>query len=425
MKLRFLIFILWSLAANLHAADLFVQIQRGEKVTLGIPHFISKSLSAETLKRELEETVLEDILFNQIFSVTQEGPASEPSKIDFAGWGASGADLLIQANVHLKEDKAKGEEPKLELIASVYEVSTGKPIFQKLYRSAPKNGRRVAHEFVADLLYKLTGDKGVAKSKITFCNDNSGHKEIYIADYDGYNVKQITFDRKIALLPNWSPSGNEIIYTTYRRNNPDLYLFSLEKGTSYSFSARAGLNLAGSFSPDGNEIVATLSYQGSPNLYILNRAGEVVRRLTQEKFVDTSASFSPDGRKIAFISDRSGTPQVYIMDADGANLVRLTTSGYCDSPIWSPKGNKIAYSQGTEEGKHNIILHDIATGQRLKITEGVNNNENPSFSPDGKFLLFSSNRNSKWELFIASLDGRVHRKLLEFPGNSITPQWGH
>ncbi len=426
MKFKFLLILFWSLSSTLHATDVFVQIQRGEKVTLGVSHFLSKtgSSSEETLKNDLEQTVLEDILFSQIFSITQEGPSAESYKIDFPSWGKSGADLLIQATVRLKEDKTKVEQSKLELIASVFEVSTTQPIFQKLYRSNPKNARRIAHEFVADLLYKLTGSPGVSKSKITFSNDSSGPKEIYIADYDGRNPKQITFDRKIALLPNWSPDGKEIIYTTYRRNNPDLYLFSLEKGTSHPFSTRSGVNLAASFSPNGNDIVATLSHEGFPNLYLLNTDGKVSRRLTQGRFADTSANFSPDGRKIVFISDRSGTPQIYLMDSDGSNVVRVTESGYCDSPTWSPKGDKIAYSQGTEEGKHNIILQDLATGERFKITEGVGNNENPSFSPDGRFLIFSSDRNIKKELFVASIDGKVHRKLLEFSGNSLTPDWG-
>ena len=55
-------------------------------------------------------------------------------------------------------------------------------------------------------------------------------------DYDGENARQITHDRSLALSPTWAPWGNEISFTTFKRGNPDLYLFDMTRGASYPFS---------------------------------------------------------------------------------------------------------------------------------------------------------------------------------------------
>ncbi|MBI4217572.1 MAG: Tol-Pal system beta propeller repeat protein TolB [Elusimicrobia bacterium] len=409
-------------SAPLFSSEIYLQIQRGEKVTLGLADFqtYDRSDQAQTILSELQEVTRSDILFSRLFNLTQDGVASGSGKVDFESWGKLGADLLLTSNLSFQEDR----EQSVQVIASVYEISTRQPIYQKSYRSKPDNVRRIAHQIVSDLIYRFTGDRGVSASRIVFSNTTGGPKELYVMDYDGMNLKKISAEKSLALLPRWSPDGKEIIYTSYRRGNPDTYLYSVERATSKVFSSRKGLNTAAAFSPDGNTVVLTLSHEGAPNLYLLDRDGNVVRRLTNGKFADTSAAFSPDGRKILFVSDRPGWPQIYRMDADGTNLERLTDSGYCDSPAWSPRGDKIAYSRGTDQGRHDIVLQDVTTGETVQITQDAGSNENPSFSPDGRFLLFSSNRNGRKELYVSTLDGMAQKKVSEIPGDSITPAWG-
>lgn len=406
--------------SGLFATELYLQIQRGEKLMIGLPDFRAKN-SSETEKEsaeELKNVTRSDLLFSRIFNLIEEGPLPLEGKIDFESWGKNGADVLITANVSSKEPD------KIQMIASVYEIAAQKPIFQKMYSSNPENSSRIAHEFVADLLYRFTGQRGLSATKISFSNNSTGNKEVYLVDFDGTNLKRITEDNSLAMLPRWSPDGKEIIYTSYKRHNPDLYIYSLENGTNQVFSSRKGLNSSASFSPDGKVLAATLSHEGYPNLYLLNRKGEILSRLTQGKFADTSASFSPDGKRIIFVSDRPGWPQIYVIDTDGSNLKRLSDSGYCDSPIWSPQGDKIAYSRGTNKGNHDIVIHDLISGEILQITNNQGSNENPSFSPDGQYLVFSSNRNKKREIYVSTLDGTAQKKLMEMAGDSFTPSWG-
>jgi TolB protein len=83
-------------------------------------------------------------------------------------------------------------------------------------------------------------------------------KEIFIADFDGANVKQITQNQSINLSPTWVPDGKKIAFTSYLRRNPDLYLIDVEGKNQQLFSRYPGLNVSPSWSPDGKHILATI-----------------------------------------------------------------------------------------------------------------------------------------------------------------------
>ena len=65
------------------------------------------------------------------------------------------------------------------------------------------------------------------------------------------------------------------------------------------------------------------------------------------------------------------------------------------------------------EGHHDIVLLDLASGNAIQITKDMGNNEDPSFSPDGKYLVFTTTRDKKRELYISSLDGTMQKKLAD------------
>jgi TolB protein len=111
------------------------------------------------------------------------------------------------------------------------------------------------------------------------------------------------------------------------------------------------------------------------------------------------------------------------MNANGGNVRRLPTNGYCDSPSWSPRGDKIVFTMRTGNSNYDIYIYDLRASNVTKLTSGRGNNEDPVWSPDGRFIAFSSTRDGKREIFIMSIDGLSIRKLTEISGNSYTPTW--
>lgn len=295
--------------------------------------------------------------------------------------------------------------PGLQFTGEAFDLGTGESVLKRAYSGDKASIRRLMHRFVDDVLEALTGERGIAETQIAYIRQTGKVKELWISDYDGSNARQLTHDRSIALSPTWAPWGTELCFTTFKRGNPDLYLFDINRGASYPFSTRPGPNSAPCYSPDGKWIACTLYRDGNAEVYLVSRDAQTARRLTRNDRIDTSPSFSPTGREIVFTSDRSGSPQVYVMDVEGLNQRLLTIEGsYNDSPQWSPKGDRIAYA-ARHDGVFDIVVMGADGSAPVQVTYGAGHNENPRWSPDGRKILFSSTREGKRQIFMMNPDG--------------------
>ena len=303
------------------------------------------------------------------------------------------------------------------------DVGTGEVALDRTYPFTESSLRETMHRFVDDVLEALTGERGIAETRIAYVQQNGRVKEIWMMDYDGENARQVTHDRSLALSPTWAPWGTEIAFTTFKRGNPDLYLFDLTRGASYPFSTRPGLNTAPCYSPDGKSIALTLSRDGNSEIYVVSRDAQTAKRLTRNTVIDTSPSFSPSGREVAFTSNRTGSPQVFVMDAEGLNQRLLTIEGsYNDSPQWSPKGDKITYA-ARHDGIFDVIVMDATGSNPIQITSNAGHNENPHWSADGRKIVFSSSREGKRQIFMMNADGSDVVRLTQ-DGENFNPSWG-
>lgn len=310
-----------------------------------------------------------------------------------------------------------------QFTGEVFDLGTGESVYRHVYTAARSDLRHAMHRFVDDVLEAVTGERGVAETRIAYVRRRGRAEELWLSDYDGEGAAQLTHDGSLALSPAWAPWGTEICFTTYKRGNPDLYLFDLTRGGSYPFSTRPGPNSAPSYSPDGKWIACTLYKDGNAEIYLISRDAQNLRRLTRNDRIDTSPCFSPTGQQIVFTSDRTGSPQVYLMDADGLNQHLLTTEGtYNDSPQWSPKGDRICYA-ARHEGVFDVVVMGADGSNPVQITYGAGHNENPRWSPDGRKIIFSSTRSGGRQIYMMNPDGSDVVQLTS-GDDCFNPAWG-
>jgi TolB protein len=270
---------------------------------------------ARTLVNDLRPYRCFEVIDNPRFLHEALQAEAQADDIAFKAWAEIGAQGLVKGTY-----SQDGRDLVVE--CRLYDVGGQRMIAGKRYRGPTKAASTIIHRCADEIMIRLTGEPGIAETKIAFLSLLGGDKELFVMDQDGGNLRQLTRDRAIVLSPAWSPDGHEIAVTTYRDRNPDLFAISLNGNGRRPLSQQPGINSAPTWSPDGSRLALVLSKDGNSEIYTMNRQGTDLRRLTNHPAIDTSPAWSPTGRQIAFVSGRAGSPQIYIMDAEGSNVRR-------------------------------------------------------------------------------------------------------
>ena len=381
--------------------------------------------ASDAVARDLDDALLFDFTSAGIFQVLDRAsflsPASEGvelGSIKFANWSNVGAELLFKVQVA----ETGGGAVRADLRA--YNVVAGTEQFKLSESGQSANVRRVAH-VLADRVYeKLTGEPGPFRSRIAWVRKVGSNKDVYVADWDGKNAKRITAGG-LNLLPALHPDGETVAFTSYMRGKPDLY--AQRPGVAPKLLENRGQMATGvAYSPDGKHMAYSLATGESAQIVVALADGSSPKAVTNTPaYINSSPSWSPDGQRIAFVSNRAGSPQVYVMNWDGSGVRRLTFQGtYNQTPDWSPRGDLVVFTARDERNAFDIFTIHVETGKIARVTQGQGNNEEASFSPNGRLLLFTSNRTGARELWISTLDGEQQRKLPMEKGDFTTPDWG-
>jgi len=409
-------------------AELKVDITQGrvQAMPIAITNFYSDTdignKMAGVIRQNLQSSGLfkpldENAFIQPPVSLANEGP-------NFASWKPLGSQALVTGTV--KPDA--GGQYRVEY--RLFDVSLGTQIDGMAYTTNPDNWRRIAHIISDSIFERLTGEKGYFDTRIVYIAESgsmaSRKKRLAIMDQDGANHRFLTDGSYLVLTPRFSPNAQEIVYMSYANNKPRVYLYNIDTGSQQVLGDFPGMTFSPRFSPDGNSVAMSLSNNGATNIYTLNVRTKVKTQLTNTRDIDTSPSFAPDGRRIVFESDRSGTQQLYVMNADGSgNPQRITfEKGRYASPVWSPRGDYIAFTK-MRDGKFYIgLIKPDGSGERLIST--ARHVEGPSWAPNGRYLVYfkeTANGNSRdVKSYVIDVTGFNERRI-ETPGDASDPSW--
>ncbi len=421
-----LVFVCFPLMNHLYAGQTEVYLniskQVNPKIKVIVPPLRQRASSSSG--SSLRTMILRDLDLSGVITPLHEGELlAEAQRADlaadrilFANWGRFGAEAILKI-----EDFSTMSQCEFQVAA--YSLRDQNRLMAKRYKASGAGQKKLVHVMTDDLVRCLTGQEGIALSKIAFVSDATGNKELYLMDYDGDNVRRLSSDKALFLYPRWSPDGRDLVAVSYLRGRPQLCRIQVAQGLRTFLATFPGLNSGGAYSPDGKSLALTLSKDGNPEIYCMTLEDGSVHRLTRDSFLDSSPTWSSDGSRIAFVSTRGGSPQIYEMNSDGSNQHRISfQGGYNTSPCWSPKGNFIAYC--SLQGKNfQLFLLDTSTLTTYQITNDARSNEDPSWAPDGRHLIYSSSKNYRSEIFMIDIYDQHPIQLTHRLGSCVSPSW--
>jgi len=293
----------------------------------------------------------------------------------------------------------------------------GAPLLNLSFDAPPNQLRPVAQR-ISDLIYeKITGQRGLAGTRIAFVGRGGGFWFLVVADADGQNSQIILRSTQPIMSPAWSPDGSRLAYVSFEGRRSQIVVQDVYTGARRTVSAAPGINGAPSWSPNGQRLAFALSRDGNPEIYALDLATQAPPvRLTNNSAIDTEPVWMPDGG-IVFTSDRGGSPQLYRIGPGGGVPQRLTFQGdYNARPTVSPDGRHIAMMH-RRGGRFHIAVLDLATRQFRVLTPG-GTDESPSFAPNGAMIVYSTGQ----RLAAVSVDGGMKQDIA-IRGSARDPAW--
>ncbi len=347
-------------------------------------------------------------------------------------WSSKGVRYLGTVSVDKSADNMK--------VNVVFEdIKNRKQIYNNTANVSLSNLRRSGHEMANAVYKQIIGKDSIFTSKIVFVSDRNTRgkktvKEVYMMDFDGKNVQQITNHGGIVISPSMSQDGRYLVYSlignSARKRNNDLYLMDMRTREAKIISSRDGVNSGAIFLTGGKSIALTLTVSGNAEIYEMNVESKELRKITNHFSADVDPSITYDGTLMTFLSDRPGKAMIYTMDPRGteSNVKRISFVGQFNAtPRFSPDGKEIVFSSWLD---NSFDLFRISSdGQGLsRLTKDFGSNEDPSYSNDGEFIAFTSQRvisrvKADQNIYIMDRDGGILGAITAGFGNCISPRW--
>lgn len=350
----------------------------------------------KVLRQDLQNSGLFEIITNV------QTPSASGDSIDYQAYFDADADALIKGDY-----KASGNS--IEIAIRLFDLKDEKPIIGRSYEASTGRLSEAAHRFANHVLRELTGIDGFFTSKVVYISGSKRNRDLYMMDYNGDNIRRLTHHKSLVLSPSCSKNGSKIVFNSDKVWDQDLYLINLyPRYTEKRISKPYKLDQSAEWSPDGSKIVFSLD----GDIAVSNSDGKGVRKLTRGRAIDVSPSWSPDGSQIAFVSDRAGSPNIYVMNSNGKNVRRISKGGYNTDPSWSPnsKVNKIAFVKVEKGGVNIFTVRPDGSGEQ-RLTWSSRRNENPSWTPDGHYISFVSNRAGANNIYLMFHNGQNQIRL--------------
>jgi len=399
---------------------------------------LARLLSFSGLFNVIAEEAYSDVV-KEMIKNTKPGALSQEKAglagVDVVQWKAISVESLTVAEIGKDSDG-------MTLALRTIDINRSELVLGKKYTKIKENEYNLVIRRYADLLLQAyTGKPGIFSTKLVFVGRKSkkADKQIFVCDFDGSNLVQITKGEYPHVSPSWSSDGRYITFTSFERGSIDVYLYELATGVKKRLSNHKGVNSGSNWSPNNKIIALTGSVEGDADIYYIPSLGGERTLLIRGSGLDVDPAFSPNSQFLAFVSGRYGNPHIFIatLDWQGDNKVRVTgdkrltyAGWYNATPAWSSLSDKIAFAGYDKDiDRFDLFMMDPDGKNLERLTIRTGDNESPTWAPNGQILYFHSNRvenrNEKnvAQLFLMNRDGSGQRRIDVGLYEAQTPKW--
>lgn len=409
-------------------AALHIDVTNGNlnPMPIAINDLISADPNTARLGSDIVSVVSADLERSGLFKPISKGAfieriTSGDQVPRFADWKQINAQAMVAGTIQTSADG------RVRIGFRLWDIYGETQLAGKEFNSLNSNWRRIAH-LMADEIYKrITGEEGYFDSRVVYVAESGPLKKrtkrLAIMDQDSENHKFLTDGRQLVLTPRFSPNSQDILYMSYAGRQPRVFLRNLQTGREESLGHFDGMSFAPRFAGDGSHVIMSIAHNGSTQIFAMDLRSRQMRQLTNTPgIINTSPCYSPDGRRIVFNSDRGGSQQLYVMDANGGNVTRISFGeGKYGTPVWSPRGDLIAFTKMSGGQFYIGVMHPDGSGERTLDSSYLE--EGPTWSPNGRVLMFYREaRGGKDRLYSVDLTGRNTREV-PTPMDASDPAW--
>jgi TolB protein len=351
---------------------------------------------------------------------------TKPIPVSIEGFGSDVTailkfDLFVQGFTFVAPDAAQYQisgSSSGNVVGRVVDRFGKKTLFSRSYNGSTLRGQ--AHAFSDDIVFAVTGKKGIAQTRIAFkVQAANGTGEIYVADFDGHNAKAVTDDGVIVSAPTWAPGRSVLYYNSYKLGNPDIFYHNLKTGDRHVIAHYSGSNISPAASPDGSRVAMVMSHSGSPNIWVANADGSHPRKLTSTS-EDSSPCWSPDGQWICFATKMHERRVLAKVPAGGGEVQVIRTTGTPNptEPDWSPDGKWIAFTMQAGEFDICVMPADGSAAPAILVR-----GEDPSWSPNSRTLIYARRSGGRYVLSLLDVYTKQVKDIRQISGSDSEPAW--
>lgn len=386
--------------------------QQGERVVYARRHGPKHQL----------DLFVQDIASGKVLQITDDAASDfspswspEGNRIAFIRTSQGGCEFVIRqlADSHERVLGSCGNNPTSDLIwspsgewlAYTDRKSDGEPF--GIYLIDPHNGDR---HLLVQPDGEHWGDKVPAFSPdgthIAFVRSvGLGAQDLFVIPTTGGNLRRVTREAQTLGGHTWSSDGENLIYSSLQGGHWGLWRVPIAGGEPVWLPLSSYQPRAPHMAPEGNRLVFEDDREDLDlvSVGVSSTSGSPLPTIDSTR-LDLFPQQSPSGRRMVFVSDRSGNRELWLKDREGVHRLTHLKGNFTGPPRWSPGEDSILFDNRAGPESH-LFLVGVNDAKVRQLTHAGSSNLFPSYSRDGRFIYFGSNRSGRWQVWKMPAEG--------------------